>query len=167
MKTAILSIALLGLLAGCSAPEQHERYGAGDLLLAASLQRAIVVQSTLYPYHFVPDSAELNELGQRDLLVLARHFQSHSGSLAVRRGDAGTSLADARLRAVVEALANAGVGRDHVLVRDGLPGGDGLASARVIEVMKGSLVLSGAGVSTTISTATATSAQSATATVQP
>lgn len=166
MKTVALSAVLLGLLAACSAPE-HPRYGTGDLLLAASLQRAIVVQSTLFPYHFVPDAAQLNELGERDLQVLARHFQSHSGSLSVRRGDAGDALAEARLRAVVEALANAGVARDHVLVRDGLPGGDGVASARVIQIMKGSLVLSGAGVSATIGTATATSAQTSDSDVQP
>jgi hypothetical protein len=166
VKTAALSTILLALLAGCSLPK-HERYGTGDLLLAASLQRAIVVQSTLFPYHFVPDSAQLNELGQRDLLVLARHFQAHAGTLAVRGGDAPAPLAEARLRAVIEALTAAGVARDHVVVRDGLPSGDGLASAHVIEVMKGSLVLSGAGVSTVISTATATSAQSSAAAVQP
>ena len=157
MKTAAL-IAALALLAGCSAP-QRDPYGTGDLLLAASMQRAIVVQSTLFPYHFVPDSAELNELGQRDLLVLARHFEKHSGTLNVRAGDGAPSQAEARIRAVIEALAAAGVARDHVLVHDGLPGGDGLASARVIEIMKSALVLSGAGVSTTVSTATATTAQ--------
>ena len=164
MKTAA-KFAVLLALAACSSPTERDPYGTGDLLLAASLQRAIVVQSTLFPYHFVPDSAELNELGQRDLLVLARHFEKHSGNLAVRPGDT-PALGEARIRAVIEALTAAGVARDHVNVRDGLPGGEGLASARVLEIMKSALVLSGAGVSTTISTATATTAQTSASATQ-
>jgi len=161
VKTATLSAVLLALLAGCSAPE-HPRYGTGDLLLAASMQRAIVVQSTLFPYHFVPDAAELNELGQRDLLVLARHFEKHSGALSVRAGDDTPALGEARIRAVLDALVAAGVAKDHVTLRDSLPRGEGLASARVIEIMKGSLVLTGSGVSTIVGTATGTTAQTST-----
>jgi hypothetical protein len=157
VKTAALSVILLGLLAACEAPV-YPANGTGDLLLAASLQRAIVVQSTLFPYHFVPGSAELNELGQRDLAVLARHFQGHAGALSVRRGDATPELEDARIKAVLTALVAAGVGKDKVSVRDGLPGGEGLASARVIEILKAPLTLSGAGVSQVTSTATATTA---------
>ena len=161
MKTAALSAVLLGLLAACEAPV-YPANGTGDLLLAASLQRAIVVQSTLFPYHFVTGSAELNELGQRDLAVLAHHFQAHAGALSVRRGDATPELEDARIKAVLTALAAAGVGKDKVAVHDGLPGGDGLASARVIEILKAPLTLSGGGVSQVTNTATATTASTST-----
>ena len=166
MKTARLSAVLLALLAGCAAPE-HMPVGTGDLLLAASLQRAIVAQSTLFPYHFVADSAELNALGQRDLAVLAKHFHDHSGTLAVRRGDASAALEDARVKAVLAALEAGGVAKGQVSVRDGLPGGDGLAAARVLEILKTPLVLSGAGVSTVTSTATATTASASTSNAQP
>lgn len=162
MKTTALSLVALGLLAGCHAAPMHPASGCGDLLLAASLQRALVAQSTLFPYHFVPGSSELNELGRRDLLVLAYSLQEHSGSLVVRRGDASPELAEARVRSVIAALESAGVARDHVTIHDGLPGGDGLASARVLDILKNPLTLSGAGVSTTVNSATATTANNAT-----
>ncbi len=50
------------------------------------VENAIVTQHTLYPYHFVTDGAGLNDLGQRDLMVLARHYKEQPGALNVRRG---------------------------------------------------------------------------------
>ena len=74
MKTAALFAVLLGLLPACEAPV-YPANGTGDLLLAASLQRAIIVQSTLFPYHFVPGSAELNALAQLRPLALQDFLQ--------------------------------------------------------------------------------------------
>jgi hypothetical protein len=147
VKTA--SLATLLLLAACSTtpPEPPAFSGAGDALLGASLQRALVAQSTLFPYHFRPASAELNDLGSRDLSVLAAHFADASGALCLPRGDATPELHEARVRTVMSALQAAGVPRERVALREGLPGGDGARSARIVEVLRRPLTLSGGGIS--------------------
>jgi hypothetical protein len=114
------------------------------------------MQSALYPYHFVPDSAELNELGVNDLSVLAMHLRDHAGSLLISRGAASKELHDARVRAVLAALEEAGVAKSQVAVHEGLPGGDGLPSSHVVEILKKPLMLSGAGVSSMSTSATST-----------
>src|SRR5207249_16097 len=87
-------------------------------------------------YHFENGSAELNELGERDLGVLADHFKSAPGDLNVHRGDAAQALYESRVKKVLERLASAGVKGGQVSVKDGLPGGDGISSERVIVILK-------------------------------
>jgi hypothetical protein len=151
VKTAnILGATLLATLAGCASASKPEHGPfAGDMLLGASLSRAIVAQSALYPCHFEPGGTQLNELGLRDLGVLTEHLRTHAGTLLVRRGDASTELHHGRVQAVLAALEQAGVAREQIAVHDGLPGGEGLASVRVVEILKKPLVLTGGGVSTT------------------
>ena len=88
---------LAGVLTACAGPPSEEQYGVREMWVAdavrsASLNRAIIVQRTLYPYHFEVDSAALNNLGIRDLLVLAEYFEEHPGDLNVHRGDASFAL---------------------------------------------------------------------------
>ena len=66
----------------------------------ATQNEAILREKTVYPYHFVPETAELNDLGLRTVSVLAGHFVQHDGSMNVRQGDASEALQDARLAAV-------------------------------------------------------------------
>jgi len=161
VKHPALNLAALALLLGACVtdPMDTPNNGAGDLLLGASMQRAIIMQSALYPYHFVPDSAELNELGAIDLSVLAFHLRDHAGSLLISRGGVSKELHDARVRAVLAALEESGVAKTMVSVHDGLPGGDGLPSGKVVEILKKPLVLTGAGVSAMSATATGTSGE--------
>lgn len=134
---------LLGF-AACASPTETrnpelEGRGArwsGDAVRNASLNNAIIAQHTLYPFHFVSGSAELNSLGQRDLNVLANHLVKSPGDVNVRRGDAPQALYEARVKAVLERLAAAGVQGGSVAVKDGLPGGDGMPSERVIVILK-------------------------------
>lgn len=102
----------------------------------AALHQAILAQSTLYPYHFVNGAAALNELGWRDLQVLAEHFVTHGGALSVRHGNASEELYAERVQAVQDALAAAGVAPDRVRLSDGPPGGDGATSERVMHVLE-------------------------------
>ena len=160
MKTSrILSAALLAVLAGCSGPEKSTGLHAGDMLLGASLERAIIAQATLFPYHFEVDGKELNELGRRDVAVLADHLRDHAGVVSVRRGDSTPALHESRLGAVMAALEAAGVAHAQITLRDGLARGEGLSSVRVVEVLKKPLVLTGAGVSSSIQSATSTSGE--------
>lgn len=149
-KTQILlpwtTAALLGALPACeSANTNPELEGpdsawAGDAIRNASLNNAIIAQHTLYPYHFAGGSADLNDLGQRDLHVLTDHFtktpRESPGELNVRRGDASQLLYEARVQVVLVRLAAAGVQGGMVAVKDGPPGGAGMSSERVIVILK-------------------------------
>ena len=65
-----------------------------------ALENAIISQHTLYPYHFVNNGAELNELGKRDLAVLIRHFTKEAGHLNIRKQNISTELYEARVESV-------------------------------------------------------------------
>jgi len=142
LLSGLLSSLALSFAAGCNATTrgtdvaEHKGPWAGDEIQNASMNLAIISQHTLYPYHFVTGSPELNELGQRDLNVLADHFVKVGGDLNVRRGDATQALYEGRVKSVLERLSSAGVGSDAVAIKDGLPGGEGIASERVIVILK-------------------------------
>ncbi len=99
------------------------------------IDNAIIAQRTIYPYHFVRDTAQLNELGERDLRVLAEHFRTATGELNVHQGESDDTLYSARVAAVAEALAMAGVQADRVQIVDGLPGGDGMGAERLVKIL--------------------------------
>lgn len=96
-----------------------------------SIRNAIIVQHTLYPYHFVADSAMLNELGQKELAVLLDHMlqTDPNGRLTVRQGGTPRELYEARLRTVHQAIADAGIDKERIrLSEGGMVGGEGMPS---------------------------------------
>jgi hypothetical protein len=110
-----------------------------NVLNNIGVENAIIAQHTLYPYHFVPDGETLNTLGDRDLAVLAKHFQKHPGTLNIRRGDVPGELYDARVTHAAERLGQYGVKTDRVSISDGLPGGTGMPSERVVMILDESI----------------------------
>jgi len=96
----------------------------------------IIRQHTLFPYHFVDGAAPLNELGQHDLAVLAAHYKQYPGNLNVRRGDANEVLYQARVKTVLETLTQAGVEAGRIQVAEDLPGGEGMPSENVVNILK-------------------------------
>jgi len=140
MKTSLI-VALCLTLSGCGTLYGTEPWGAhaptsSDLIRGASIDKALLVQKTLFPYHFVLDGSELNQLGERDVQVLAAHFRKSPGTLHVRRGDATAALHEARMRSVMAALASDGVDAAQMKVADGMAGGDGLPNERVIQILR-------------------------------
>lgn len=138
MRTTIaVLVATLGVSCASSsgglAPPDNQMW-VGDAIRRASVERAIVAQRVVYPYHFVTGTAELNRLGERDLRVLARHFEEYGGDLAVRRGAASEELHGAREAAVREELLALGLTEDQFELRDRSPGGDGMPGTRVVEM---------------------------------
>ncbi len=99
-----------------------------------AIRNAIISQRTLFPYHFVPDSAALNDLGKSELKVLAAHFSTNSGQISVGRGETPEPLYLARLKDVAERLREFGVDLERLKISDVLPGGDGMSSERVVEI---------------------------------
>jgi hypothetical protein len=124
-------------------PQQHAAINAATIeaLNRSAVDEAIISQHTLYPYHFVRHSAELNELGRRDLHVLLAHYRAFAAPhgmpqpLNVRRGDTPSALYEARLATIVRNLADAGLSRDAIEIADGMPGGDGASTDRVITIL--------------------------------
>ncbi len=100
------------------------------------VENAIITQHTLYPYHFGVDAGELNDLGQRDLMVLAGHFKDHPGILNIRRGETAAQLYDARVAHVLSQLKEAGVETSRMNVSDGMPGGSGMPAERVVTILQ-------------------------------
>ena len=73
-----------------------------------AIQNAIITQHTLYPYHFVNNSADLNTIGQRDLSILIEHFQQNPGRLMIQQGSEDDLLYQSRGQLVYEKMLQAG-----------------------------------------------------------
>jgi hypothetical protein len=185
--TQVLLAAGLAGAAGC--PNQigtgpiHDDRGAYnrwaiETVNDGAVRNAIVAQHTLYPYHFMDGSADLNELGRRDISVLASHFRRYPGQVNLRKGAEDGVVYQARAKNVADALVAAGVAQGTVKVGDGMPGGDGMDASRVLVIMeadqnrlKGSGVSSGApspsGTPVNPSPTTSTGSRPATSTPMP
>jgi len=101
-----------------------------------AIQNAIVSQHTLFPYHFVENGAELNELGQKDLAALTSHFIKHPGHLNIRKHNTPGDLYNARVNRVRERLQQAGIALERITVTDGMTGGSGMTSERVLVILE-------------------------------
>ena len=100
-----------------------------------AIENVIIRQHTMLPYHFVQNSRELNELGRRDLGILAKHFRKYPGKLNVRKGNISDPLHQARVTTVTNMLSKAGVQTQKVHIADDLPGGDGMSSEEVVVIL--------------------------------
>jgi hypothetical protein len=144
MKLNLMIIAVLFciLIIGCqdNAPrEPNERVINSQLVRSyndMAIQNAIVSQHTLFPYHFVANGAELNELGQRDLAALISHFIKYPGHLNIRRSKTAADLYEARINMVHEKLLEAGIDMKRISISDGMPGGSGITSERMLVILE-------------------------------
>lgn len=142
MKAAfVIELALLCVfLCGCN--NTHKRtVNEGQMnagLITAyndtAMENAIIAQHSLYPYHFVNNSEQLNELGRRDLSILAKHFKEYPGELDINRDGISESLYKARLVYVAGQLKKDGIDISKLTISDGLPGGSGMASNDVVQI---------------------------------
>lgn len=117
-----------------------------------AIQNAIISEHTLFPYHFTRNSAELNELGEQDLAVLAAHFANNGGHLNIRQLGAPADLYKARIQVVRAQLKDAGIDMERISISDGMPGGPGMASERVSGILEQESQSAGTKTSTTYST---------------
>ena len=119
---------------------QHDQIGQLDRWAVespsrASVDSAIIRQSTLYDYHFVDGMASLTPVGRRDVVVLARHFRGDDWLLRMRQGSAGDDLYQDRMDTVRELLERYSA-ESGVTIVDALPGGAGLASEDARRIRK-------------------------------
>lgn len=144
MKRVHLGIALAAMLlaafaAGCChrpqdvvcAPNPDRRIVASilDEQAVAAVQR----QRAIYSWHFAPGTADLNELGRRDLAIIAAQDKTRPGTLHVRLGS--DDMREARLAAIRACLESQGVEVARMNFDEDWPGGDGVggeAAARSV-----------------------------------
>ncbi len=144
MRTSgVVAICLVcGLVSGCEEDRRtaaNRRFDAEMVrtLNNITVENAILTQHTLYPYHFVVNGEKLNDLGQRDFAVLARHFTEHPGLLNVHRDETiSPELYKARVAHVTSRLKDAGIDSARVSISDGMPGGSGLPAERVVTILE-------------------------------
>lgn len=140
-KIVIMSL-LCVLMVGCEENGQRSsdmRFINTKLVTSLNdiaLENAIITQHTLFSYHFVKNRSELNELGQHDLAILARHFMEHAGQLNIRRNNTPSELYEARLSHVLDRLNKAGINTEQISISDGMPGGSGITSERILTILE-------------------------------
>ena len=99
-----------------------------------AMENAIIAQHSLYSYHFVNNSDQLNELGRRDLSILAKHFKEYPGQLDISHDGTSKGLYQARVAYVSGQLKKDGVDISKLTISDGLPGGSGMTSSEVVQI---------------------------------
>ena len=137
----VICCVLIGGCAGTVGEEESLNKRILDRELAntindTAIQNAIISQHTLFPYHFVNNSNKLNELGEFDLNVLANHFLKNPGQLNIRRDDTPEELYKARVSFVLERLENAGIKSEKITFSDGMPGGSGMPSEKILTILE-------------------------------
>jgi hypothetical protein len=141
MKHSVVGCILFTvLLGGCESPTVSEDPGALDAWMVgatndAAIRNAIIRQSTLFPYQFEQNGTDLNNLGARDVTVLATHFRSYPGQLNIRRGTESEELYKKRVKKVVDYLGYAGVSTEKISVKNLPAGGEGMPSALMILIL--------------------------------
>jgi hypothetical protein len=143
-KTMIATTAAAALLAvaGCqhkaadaSADRTPDERTLNTLMVKTAYDQnernAIIAERTIYDHHFRPASAELNDLGLRQVRILADAYHDQAVRVSVARADASDDLYRRRLDAVRTAFADRGVDRSSLTLNDGQPGGSGIASEKV------------------------------------
>jgi hypothetical protein len=87
------------------------------MAISENIYNGIAAERTVYPKDFVASGASLNELGMRRVETLAEVWRDGaSGEISILRGDASDQLYDARLAAVRQQLADAGIDPARVSV---------------------------------------------------
>ncbi len=136
MKPMILIPSLLAALAlsGCAAtvssrvPVAASEIWPSERFMEAQAANALILERSIYPWHFLPGTAEPTPLAERRLELLGRYFGPQGGSLLVRQGEAEDTLYRQRIALVRQRLAAAGADAARVHIDDAMPGGDGLES---------------------------------------
>jgi len=145
-----LSLAALGLsaLGGCMAPSP----GAPDRVTLEDsaqleadrrfvrepfedqMRQGVLRQRSLGARHFRIDSAELSDLGRRDLAILAEGMRDEGGRISVARAGVDETLYAARLARVRTALASDGIAPERIELGDGPAGGTGTFTADALVI---------------------------------
>jgi hypothetical protein len=110
---------------------EHNRLSV-RMAFAENVYNGIATERAVYPKDFFAGTADLNELGRQRVNMLIDASRNASGRIAVLRGDVSDELFAARVSAVRERLADAGVNHEKLGVGEGQVGGETVSSDRAI-----------------------------------
>ena len=143
-----LALAVLCLL-GCSGPrgsqstEQalalDEAQSLADTRFRAEpfsdqVRQGVLRQRALFDHHFVPETARLTRLGERDLGILAEGLRESGGRIALPRGSESAELHAARIATVSAALQSRGITPEQLAPASGPASGAGVASVDALTI---------------------------------
>ena len=149
IRKAMYALATAALLApaGCSSTA-HTEQSVDDqtdladqnrllvrMALAENVYNATAVEHAIYPKDFAPGSAKLSELGTQRVRMLIAAYTGGSGSITIVKGDETDELYDARITAIRQQLADAGL-EQVCVAKGGRVGGDGVRSDRAVLTYK-------------------------------
>jgi hypothetical protein len=116
-----------------SADEREQNRLLVRLALAENVYNGVATERVMYPKDFDPGTAKLNELGTRRVEALAYACRGGSSRVAVVRGDEPDELYEARLAAVRDELALAGLDAKEINVsQDGQVSGETASTERAL-----------------------------------
>ena len=99
------------------------------MALAENVYNGTAVERAIYPGDFDHGKALLSELGAKRVETLAHAYSGGSGSIVVIQGDESQELYDARVAAIRQHFADAGLDPQYVYVaKGGHAGGAGVSS---------------------------------------
>ncbi|HWP41043.1 MAG TPA: hypothetical protein VNL70_08955 [Tepidisphaeraceae bacterium] len=141
-RTTAIGAALVGLaVVGCSKDRKDRQVAEmvpdertlNTMMVRAALEQdarnAVAAERIIYSHHFHPATASLNELGERQVQVLAEALRDQpEARVSVVQGEAGPELYKRRLEAVRARFAEAGADTGRLHVGPGVPGGPGISS---------------------------------------
>lgn len=144
MKTLFPTASLLVLLCACSSPTPRLNAPPhGDAECQSEMQalythmsdNALLADMNLSDVDFVPHRPLLSDIGQDRLCRLAGLMHEYGGELHYTPADSDQDLIDARISAIVDFLAEAGLAAAPREVSVGLPGGRGMQAREAIVIM--------------------------------
>lgn len=141
----LVLVAVVAGVAGCAADPQRAMSGPMDRQLALArtyhdyfdeaAANALIRQATVFPYYFEPRTDKLTELGRHDLSILANYLRANPGDVRMPRAGVEDSLYQARSRAVLAFMLEQQVPAGAVRIINAQPGGEGMASERVVRAL--------------------------------
>lgn len=146
VRSTLVAASIAACAAGCGsrkdAPVGLSHTGRANEVMVRTVfdqaaTNAAITERTVYPYHFRPNGASLNELGEDQLAMLAEAHRATPGELSVAVGDASPELHRARVETVVRQLEQEGVFVDKVTIGTKPQGGTGMTSVRVGQLLDG------------------------------
>jgi len=140
--TIMLALVVAALAAGCVAwDEEAAEMRADNVARRASYMEeaeinSILRERTVYPYYFYQRTHHLTGLGKRNLSILGAYYSNYPGPLNIRRGGASEDLYEARVAAVRDHFREWNIEIEEIPIEDGFPGGEGMPSERVYEMLQ-------------------------------
>lgn len=140
LRSLTLVLVAASLLVACKTREINQSQKEFDRAAVQSYfddQRiaGTLAEKTLWPHYFTPNSAELNDLGQRTLAPIIHFYLDNPGPLSIRRGSEGEELYAARVATVQKALIDGGIALERIQITDANAGGPGMPTVKVMQIL--------------------------------